>query len=108
VITRLCEVRRACEVRLRDERKAGAILASMQKAKGGKPKGSKKDTATAREAVKPRSSSLASAAGDISHKQSSQWQKLARVPDEQFEAALAADDRPAAPCRFFRPDRRLL
>jgi hypothetical protein len=71
--------RRACEIRLRAERKAGQLLAAMS-LKPGRP--AKSSTAT-------RISDL-----QISEDQSSKWQQLAAVPDEQFEAALAAPEKP--------------
>ena len=72
--------RQACEIRLRAERKAGALLKAKEKSKGGRPRRQK--TPAPREGV----STLAEEG--ISEKQSSRWQKLAHVPEEQFEAAL--------------------
>lgn len=74
--------RRACEIRLRAERKAGELLAKTEKAKGGRP------TKTA--GVDPevnRPPTLKDLG--VSEDQSRQWQRLADVPEEQFEAALA-------------------
>jgi hypothetical protein len=70
---------KACEIRLRAERKAGALLKKTKKAKGGGGKAGRKrsDDATALSDL------------GISKQQSSDWQKLADVPDQQFEAALA-------------------
>lgn len=81
--------RRACEIRLRAERKAGALLATLEKAKGGGdirlPKEHRShDTTSAR---------TLSDLG-ISKDQSSRWQQLATVPEDEFEAALAAIDKP--------------
>jgi len=64
--------RRACEIRLRAERKAGQLLAEMDK---GRPKKVSGD---------PTLSDLG-----VSRDQSSNWQKLARVPQAEFDAALA-------------------
>lgn len=69
--------RRACEIRLRSERKAGALLKTMDKAKGGNP------------SYGPRGSQKTLDEMGVSYDQSSQWQKLANVPDEQFEQALS-------------------
>jgi hypothetical protein len=72
--------RQCCEIRLRAERKAGRLLAKMEKAKGGRPS---QETGTAMEPV----STLHDLR--ISKKHASQWQWLAAVPKLQFEAPLA-------------------
>jgi hypothetical protein len=78
--------RRACEIRLRAERKAGALLKAMEKAKGSAGPGRGKAGAPAGSAftTAPTLADLG-----VTPKQSSRWQKLADVPDEQFDAALA-------------------
>jgi hypothetical protein len=74
---------RACEIRLRSERKAGALLKAMAKAKAGRPPNNPSaDTSNSRGA--PTLAELG-----VSHDQSSQWQRLADVPEEQFEQALS-------------------
>jgi hypothetical protein len=72
--------RRACEIRLRAERKAGELLAEAQKNKGGRPK-----TGAPREPV----------LGDlgITKKQSSTWQRLGAIAQNDFERALATVQR---------------
>jgi hypothetical protein len=75
--------RRACEIRLRAERKAGQLLRQMQKAKGGRPS----KTLSTTERVLTKAEQL-EAAG-VTTKQAHQWEKLADVPQEQFDAALA-------------------
>jgi hypothetical protein len=77
--------RQCCEIRLRAERKAGELLRQMDKAKGGRPS---EKTPSVAEGV----STLRDLG--ISEKQSSQWQRLAAVPEPQFEAALAGPDKP--------------
>lgn len=72
--------RRACEIRLRAERKAGQLLAGMD-LKAGRPEKSSTDT---------RISDLG-----VSYDQSSKWQQLAAVPEEDFEAALSGPDKPS-------------
>jgi hypothetical protein len=81
--------RQACEIRLRAERKAGKLSAELEKKPGKRtdkqpvgvvPIGSKKD-----ELHK----------AGVSQDQAKQWEKLAAVPDQDFEAALA--DRTAKP-----------
>jgi hypothetical protein len=79
--------RDACEIRLRAERRAGQLLKEIEKAKGSpgnqytgplaRPEGSK--------TLKQRR---------ISYDQSSRWQKLADVPEEQFDAALGGPEMP--------------
>jgi hypothetical protein len=76
---------RACEIRLRAERRAGQLLKEIEKAKGGRP------TETPRA---DRGVSKTLADDGISYDQSSRWQKLADVPEDQFEAALAGPDKP--------------
>lgn len=71
--------RRACEIRLRAERKAGQILKKTDKPKGGRPTKGK---------PVPRGDRL------ISKKQSSKWQKLAAVPQADFDTALAEAEKP--------------
>lgn len=74
---------RASEIRLRSERKAGELLKAMVKAKGaaqpgiGRAGGTRSDGPTALREL------------GISKQQSSDWQKLAEVPEEQFEQALS-------------------
>jgi len=78
----------ACEIRLRAERKAGALIQVMDKAKAGRPPANNPSPAA-------RDFRGAPTLGDlgISYDQSSQWQQLADIPDDQFEAALTASDR---------------
>jgi len=77
--------RRACEIRLRSERKAGQLLKKMEKAKGrAAPTRSRRVTAT--KTLKELG---------ITKNQSSRWQALAGVPQEDFEAALGGDEKPS-------------
>jgi hypothetical protein len=75
--------RRACEIRLRAERKAGALSRELEKSKGGRPA---KETAGAIPTVS-KGQQLYMAG--ISEDQARQWEKLAAVPAEQFEQHLA-------------------
>jgi hypothetical protein len=70
--------RQACEIRLRAERRAGQILSEMDKAKGGRPT----ETPNTMPGVLPL------AELGVSHKQSSDWQRLADIPEDDFESAL--------------------
>ena len=74
----------ATEIKVRAERRAGELLAAMEKAPGGQPY---RSTGTAEEPVE-RTPTLADLG--IDKKQSSRWQKLAAVPAEKFEAAVEA------------------
>lgn len=79
--------RRACEVRLRAERKAGQLLAKMEKAR---PRGSNQHK------VKDRSPDATGPLLDlgISKNQSSNWQKLGAIPQSDFDLALQQADKP--------------
>jgi hypothetical protein len=74
--------RRACEIRLRAERKAGQLLSQMDKAKGaaqpgiGRAGGTRSDGPTALRDL------------GVSKQQSSDWQKLGKIPDAEFETAM--------------------
>lgn len=78
--------RKACEIRLRAERKGGRLLAEREKAKGGQPYQSDRPTGS-------YTTQTLSDLG-ISKQQSSDWQKLAAIPDEDFEVALATAEHP--------------
>jgi hypothetical protein len=79
--------RQACEIRLRAERRCGQLLKEMEKSKGApgnqytgpldRPEGSK---------------TLAD--HGVSYDQSSQWQKLADIPEDEFERALQGPAKP--------------
>lgn len=75
--------RKACDIRLRAERRAGELLKEMgtngQRALEGRP-------------AKQSHAATISDLG-ISKTQSSRWQQLAEVPSKQFEAALRAPDK---------------
>lgn len=73
----------AAEVKLRAERKAGAMLAVMEKNKGGRP--AEKTAATMTEV-----SALSLARLGVKENQSRRWQREAAVDDETFEAYLAS------------------
>jgi hypothetical protein len=77
---------RACEIRLRAERRAGQMLAEMEKAKGGRPAENPSRSVTG--FPKQTLDDLG-----ISRPQSSRWQKLASIPEEDFEATLVKPDK---------------
>lgn len=78
---------KACEIRLRAERRCGQLLRDREMAKGaqGNPGGQGAKIVPSQDdsAQKP----LADLG--ISHTQSSRWQKLAAIPDREFEATFA-------------------
>lgn len=87
--------RRACEIRLRAERRAGELLRHTQKAAGakGNPGGrGAKIVRLHRDTAQCEPAKLADMG--ISKKQSSDWQKLAAIPQKAFERALTESDRP--------------
>src|SRR5262245_21064880 len=85
--------RKAREIRLRAERRAGQLLKQMK---------SDGQRATARQNLKrgPKSSPTTSEATlkdlGVTRDQSSQWQQLGDVPEEQFEEALHAPAKKAS------------
>ena len=76
----------ARDIRLRGERKGGELLRDMAKATGAKMEGRKPDGAP-RWSDDPTAETLAKLG--ISKQQSSDWQKLAAIPEAEFEADLA-------------------
>jgi hypothetical protein len=71
---------KACEIRLRAERKAGELLAQMEKANGKRIDLVERGDQVSRPTLRDLG---------ITKDQSSDWQKLAKVPQDEFEAALA-------------------
>jgi N6-adenosine-specific RNA methylase IME4 len=70
-------IRKAEEIKLRAERRAGELLKDTPKAKGGNPNLSK-----------PTTGSETLTDMGISRDQSSKWQKIANIPEEKFENYL--------------------
>ena len=81
--------RKACEIRLRAERKAGALSAKLEKSAGGRPG----KTRATRDRVSTKAEQL-HAAG-VTPRQAKSWEKLAAVPEKEFEMAL--EDQTAKP-----------
>jgi phage N-6-adenine-methyltransferase len=79
------------DIRIRASRRAGELLAEREMAKGarGNPGGRGAPVVSS-------SGTSAQTLGElgISHDQSSKWQKLAEVPEEEFEALLADPENP--------------
>ncbi len=82
--------RRACEIRLRAERKAGEIRRQEQKNKGGRPSKNPPPSGGQVSTNNERRKELG-----ISKKQDEQWQSLAGVPEDDFESALAGEEKPS-------------
>jgi hypothetical protein len=78
--------RKAKEIRIRAERKAGELLSEMEKGKGGRPENSAQRALSFSEYAKAKKD------GKISDDQAVRWQQLAEVPEEEFEQALADPD----------------
>lgn len=80
---------RACQIRLRAERKAGRLSKQLDKTPGARtdrePLGTAPRGSTKREVLE---------AAGITTDQAKRWEKLADVPDDQFEAALAGPEKP--------------
>lgn len=79
--------RQACEIRIRAERRAGELLRDMEKAKGaqGNPGGRGAPIVQSSDATaQPKTLSDLG----ISKQQSSNWQRLAAVPEETFDDEL--------------------
>jgi len=72
----------ACEIRLRAERKAGKLSAKLERSPGGRPG----KTRATMDRVSTKAKQL-HAAG-VTSRQAKNWEKLAAVPDEEFEMAL--------------------
>ena len=81
--------RRACEIRLRAERKAGELLSKTDMSKGAADTRSPQVTT-----LKERG---------ITKNQSSRWQAVANVPENDFEAALAAEKKPSTSGIIVKP-----
>jgi len=75
----------AIEIQVRAERRAGELLAQMPKHAGELRRGTQKG---------PREKTSTLAALGISKNESSTWQKLAKIPEPEFEKRLAV----ARPC----------
>lgn len=77
----------ATEIKVRAERRAGQMLAEMPKATGAKMKGG---TTGGPIVVPPANDAQTLAEIGVTKNESSRWQKLAAVSDEQFESAVAS------------------
>lgn len=83
--------RKVAEIRVRAERRCGQLLIEMPKAKGaanGQPGPGRGNKTQSNEATTFSDDQPTLAQLRISNEQSSQWQKLAEISEDKFEAAL--------------------
>ena len=80
---------RAIEIRIRAERRCGELLVEMKRAQG-----KRSDLATSGQADAKSFSEQREAYG-ISEPQARRWQKLAAVPEAEFEATFARPEKPS-------------
>ncbi|MDR5739178.1 MULTISPECIES: hypothetical protein [unclassified Caballeronia] len=82
--------RQACEIRLRAERRAGVLLKELAEAE-------MRASGPGQRAAGPGRGKASSHATlldmGVTRDQSSKWQKLARIPEEDFEAALRSPEK---------------
>lgn len=71
--------RQAIQIRMRAEQRCGELLAGREMASGGRPRN---------DGENPSGDTRSLADLNISYDQSSQWQRLAAIPKDQFEADL--------------------
>jgi hypothetical protein len=83
--------RKACEIRIRAERRAGEILRDMEKAKGSQSQLSGRDISGGSIVKPPESDNKPKTLSElgINKTQSSRYQALANIPDDVFEQHLA-------------------
>ena len=105
----------ATDIRLRAEQRAGELLSEMEKAKGtrgqlrgkrkatSKGKGKGKGSSGGNKARSPEETKTLAELG-ITKRESSDWQKLAQMPEEEFEAKVASAKLPKAKQRKFAVD----
>jgi hypothetical protein len=80
--------RQANEIRLRAERRFGELSVEIEKDVGGRPKKNSEhgDNSLTKERVLDRAG--------VSQQQASRWERLAKVPQDDFEKALNGDAKP--------------
>jgi hypothetical protein len=74
----------ATEIRLRAERRAGQLLKEIEKNKGARGSGSNQHEVRSHDATAPKLSDLG-----INKSQSSRWQKLADIGEDDFEEVVS-------------------
>ncbi len=83
--------RRASEIRLRAERRAGQLLKEMARADAPNPSGKNQHEVASNDVTQPDKSAYATAleSSGLSRQVANRYQALANVPEEDFEAALS-------------------
>ena len=94
--------RQCIAIRLRAERKAGQLLKEMPKAPGVQRQLAGRDASGGRVVRPPENREATLADMGISKDQSSKWQKLADVPEDKFEEALADTSAPPSTAGILR------
>ncbi|SPB18540.1 hypothetical protein NOV72_05740 [Caballeronia novacaledonica] len=94
--------RRAADIRLRAERRAGVLLeelaeAEMRETRGGDRKSKSTSTTLIDRPVAPTLANLG-----ITRDQSSKWQQLAKIPEAQFDAALCDSEKKPSTAALIR------
>ena len=79
---------KAAEIKLRAERRAGELLAQDERAKGSRGQLAGRDASGAPMVVEPEKAAPTLADLGISWNQSSAWQIVAAIPEEDFESAI--------------------
>lgn len=74
-------INRAVRIKLSAERKAGELLANMEKHKGGRPSGNRSHNATGLSSL------------GINKTQSSRWQQLAAIHEDEWLGAISVDSK---------------
>ena len=82
--------RQAAEIRIRAERQAGTITREMETRPGART-----DQQPRTDAIQGSTKQKQLQAAGISRRQASEWEKLAAIPGEQFEAAMAQAEMPS-------------
>ncbi len=88
MIKKLDAERLAVEIRIRAERKAGQLMKVMDKSKGGRPENSVQHEPSLSEFFQAKQKS------NISDSKAKRWQKLAEIPDKEFEESVKGKEIP--------------
>lgn len=94
--------RHAAEIRVRAERKCGELLVEMPKAKGAAGLGFNQYTPEEVRSTESTASTSTLSDLGISKNQSSTWQQLAALPEQQFEEAIAEQEIPTTADGYLR------
>lgn len=84
--------RKAVEIRVRAERRAGELMKAMQRSERGGSGGTKPAAAAGMPSDYRRTIERAK----IPERTAQRWQELAEIPKERFEAHLSAEDMPSS------------